>query len=539
MTKDAGLAQACATAIRGTTALVIAVSSEDPNAATVAWDQLTVGVARQLPLVPATAQDLPIPNGVWNDLRTAINSTLMGIVLGVPLLLGLGTVLRDRSTWRRLRSFFAFAEGRHSFSVDQLVNVRLARHGALVLVRLACLTWTMRATEDWHLGIWQSGALLAGVIAALLAAEWLTRRRHPAPWRPAVFSGGRWVIGAVALLISVVIAGAGILLAVVGAMFLAFGTGPDGTDLLITQAGRDLPVVGVILIFLALLPFTLARRLGMRALRNQARRERSPDEERHPVLMLRSFADDRRLLRARRFDRASLIERLCMRRFERFEEVTASALAVYGPVLALSPGEEKLPPPLGAERRSFSMADWRDRIRELIGTARLICVTVGRSNSLLWEIGQIRDAGMLDRAVFVLPPTGQAEQRRRLAVLARALGADFTRLDQTWPGSDVLAVVFPDGVTPVVVTGRAQNDVGYEATIGAWAISITGDARSFPADLRRLSGMFAAYATSDQAPTSRRALPKRVMPKAVIYERGKAPVYRPWSRRMLSWRMLP
>ena len=52
--------------------------------------------------------------------------------------------------------------------------------------------------------------------------------------------------------------------------------------------------------------------------------------------MLRSFADDRRLLRARRFDRASIVERLCMRRFERFEEVTASALAVYGPVLALS-----------------------------------------------------------------------------------------------------------------------------------------------------------------------------------------------------------
>ena len=539
VTKDAGLAQACATAIRGTTALVIAVSSEGTNAATVAWDQLTAGVARQLPQVPATAQDLPIPNGVWSDLRTAINSTLMGIVLGVPILLGLGTVLRDRSTWRRLRSFFAFAEARHSFSVDELVNVRLARHGALVLVRLACLTWTMRATEDWHLGIWQSGALLAAAIAALLAAEWLIRRRHPAPWRAAVFSGGRWVIGAVALLISAVIAGAGIFLAVVGAMFLAFGTGPDGTDLLITQVGRDLPIVGVILIFLALLPFTLARRLGMRALRNQARRERSPDEERHPVLMLRSFADDRRLLRARRFDRASLIERLCMRRFERFEEVTASALAVYGPVLALSQVGEKLPPPLGAERRSFSMADWRDRIRDLIGTARLICVTVGRSKSLLWEIGQIRDAGMLDRAIFVLPPTGQAEQRRRLAVLARAVGADFTRLDQTWPGSDVLAVVFPDGVTPVVVTGRAQNDVGYEAAVGAWAIAITGDARSFPADLRRLSGMFAAYATSDQAPMSRRALPKRWVPKPVIYEPGKAPVYRPWSRRMVSWRMLP
>jgi hypothetical protein len=540
VTRDAGSAHACATAIRGRTALVLAVASNGPNAAAIAWAQLTAGLARQVPQVPATAQDQPLPNGWNSDLRTAINSSLMGIVLGIPILLGLGTVLRDRSTWRRLRSFFAFAKARQSFSVDQLVNVRLARHGALVLVRLAWLAWTMRATEDWHLGLWQSGGVLAAAIAAMLAAEWLIRRRHPAPWRPAVFAGGRLMIGAAALLISAAVAGAGIYLAMLGAVFRAFGTGPDGMDLLIAQTGRDLPVVGVVLIFAALLPFTLARRLGMRALRNQASRERSADEERHPVLMLRSFADDRRLLRARRFDRASIAERLCMRRFERFEEVTASALAVYGPVLALSQVGEKLPPPLGAERRSFSMDDWRDRIRELLGTARLVCVTVGRSKSLLWEIEQIRDAGILDRAIFVLPPTSKAEQRRRLSVLAHALGADYALLDQTWPGSDVLAIVFPDGVTPVVVTGRAQNDVGYEAAIGAWAIAITADTRSFPADLRRLSGMFAAYATSDHALAPGQApLPMRWKPRPVIYDPGKAPVYKPWSRRLVSWRVLP
>jgi hypothetical protein len=539
VSRDARSADACATAIRGRTAIVIDVWSGKPAASTVAWDDLKASMARQMLRVPANASDIPIPWGEMDDLRIAINSALMGIVLGVPILLGLGTAVRDRSTWRRLRSGWAFYRSRQSFSVDRLMNVRLARHGAHTLLRLAVLTWTMRATEDWRLSLWQSGALLASVITAMIAIEWLVRRRSPTPWRPAVFSGGRWVVGAASLVFSVAIAGAGIFLALMGTMLLAFGSGPDGSDLLVTQIGRLLPVAGVLLIFVALVPFMLARRLGMRALRNQAEQQRSPDEEQHPVLMLRSFADDRRLLRARRFDRASVVERLCMRRFERFEEVAASALAVHGPVLTLSQVGEKLPPPLGAERRSFG-DDWRERIRSLMGAARLICVTVGRSKSLEWEIEQIRDAGLLDRTIFVLPPTGPTEQRRRLAVLAQALKIDFARLDQTWPGSDVLAVVFPDSATPVVITGRAQNDVGYEAAIGAWAIAVTGDNRSFPADLRRLSGMLAAYVTSDQAPELGQApLPKRWVPKPVVFAPGKAPVYKPWTRRMLSWRILP
>lgn len=121
------------------------------------------------------------------------------------------------------------------------------------------------------------------------------------------------------------------------------------------------------------------------------------------------------------------------------------------------------------------MDDWKDRIRELIASARLICVTVGRSESLLWEIGEIRAAGVLDRAIFLLPPTSQTEQRRRLQVLAHALGVDFALLDQTWPGRDVLAMVFPDDAAPalggpVVITGRAPDDAGYEAAIA----SLTG-----------------------------------------------------------------
>ena len=550
-------AEACAAALRGRTILAVTATSNGPTASTVAWRTVETGMRRELPRVPATATDLPPVSIASSDTRIAILSTLMGMVLGVPVLLGLITMARDRSSWRRLRSRLRAAGSklslsrrlrfRGSFSVDSLVSVRLARNTALVLVRIVVIVWTMRATEAQGIGTWQTGAALAAAIAGILAVEWIVRRRNPGPWRPAIFGGSRWVIGAVSLIFSVAIAGAGILLAVAGAMFSSLDVNPAGADFVTGQLGQALRVFGVILILAALLPFTLARRLGMRALRNQAKKQRSSDEERHPVLLLRSFADDRRLLRARRFDRGSIVERLCMRRFERFEEVAASALAVYGPVLALSPLEEKLPPPLGAERRSFSMDDWKDRIRELIASARLICVTVGRSESLLWEIGEIRAAGRLDRAIFLLPPTSQGEQRRRLVVLAHAMGTDFALLDQTGPEQDVLAVVFPGGAAPastdpIVIAGRAADDVGYEAALGAWALAVTGEMRDFPADLRRLSAMFAVYAisgTRKAVQAEAASLSRLPAPKLYIYKWGKAPVYKPWTRRMLGWRLLP
>ena len=555
--RDSSAAEACAVALRGRTVLAVTAWSNGHAASSVAWREVKSGMRRQLPRVPTAARDLPPVSIMSSDTRIAILSTLMGIVLGVPLLLGLITVVRDRSSWHRLRSrlrvpgsalsLSKLLRAQLSFSVDPLVSVRLARHTALVLAQITVITWTMRATERQGFGLWQTGTVLAAAIAGILAAEWIIRRRRPAPWRPAIFGGSRWVIGAVSLIFSAVIAGAGILLTVAGGMFSSLDVNPAGSDFVVGQFGRALPVFGVILILAALLPFTLARRLGMRALRDQAKEERSGDEERHPVLMLRSFADDRRLLRARRFDRASVVERMCMRRFERFEEVAAAALAVYGPVLTLSRVGEKLPPPLGAERRSFSMQDWKDHIRELIAYARLICVTVGRSESLLWEIGEIRAAGTLDRTIFLLPPTSQAEQRRRLVVLAHALGVNFALLDQTGPGQDVLAVVFPGrtahaGGAPIVITGRAPDDVGYEATIGAWALAITGDTRSFPADLRRLSALFAVYATSGtrkETQSKALSLSRRAAPKLQIYKQGKAPAYKPWTHHMLSKRVLP
>jgi hypothetical protein len=554
---------ACAMALRGRTVLVITVGARGAKASAVVLHLLVVSTKRQLPMVPATATDQPLGKFIATGTMTAFNTSLMVIVVVISVLLGLVTAVRDRSSWRRLRSWLSVSKYTRrildkdrtlgTVPVDPLVSVRIARLTALALARIAVIVWSIRLCEHWDLDVRATAGVVVATIAGILAAEWLIRRRtSPASWRPAVFTGGRWIIAAASLLLSAAIAGAGVFLVVNGLEVGAGDTAGGGvSDYVAGEFGRALPYPGVALIALALVPFLFARRLGMRALRNEAARERTADLERHPVLMLRSFADDRRLLRSRRTDRASIVERLCLRRFERFEEVAAAALSAYGPVLALSQPKEKLPPPLGAVRRTFSMEDWQDRIRDLISSARLICVTVGRSQSLLWEIGAIRAAGALNRAIFLLPPTGKTEQRRRLLVLAFALGIDYAPLDVTYPDRDVLAVVFPggdsaSGAIPVVITGSAPDDVGYEAAIGAWALAVTGNQRSFPTDLRELSVGLASYAVSGAPEFAAFAaahpdVPAAALPdpKRFIYPPGKAPVYKPWSRRLVGWKLLP
>lgn len=536
LTRSPSPAQACAQALRGRTLITIVVESSRQKADQDARRVLVDIARRLLPDVSAAAHDLPPVSITDSPTRIAILDAYMGLAVGVPLLLGLVNLLRDRSAWRRLRSRLARSRRRGTFSIASLAAPQLARYGALTLVRVAVIAWTMRLTERTSFGTWQTLFTVGAAIAGILAVEWVIRRLRPAPsaWRPPIFHGWRWLLAASSLVLTAAVAGAGILLIVAGIDYATIDTNPTGgSDYFVGQLGLRLEVGGVLLIFAAILPFTFARRLGMRALRQQAKdpaRDGLP-----PVLMLRSFADDARLLRVRRLDRASIVERLCLRKYERFEEVAADALAVYGPVYALSRVGEKLPPALGAERRSFAMADWQDRVRELIDSARLISVTVGRSRSLLWEIGEIRAAGALARTIFLLPPTSQREQRKRLVVLADALKVDFAVLDQVDAGQNVLAVTFPDGSGPVVITGGAPDEMGYENAITVWAIAVTGAADGYPADIQRAAVGYAQYAAGAGWRAARSAS-GRTAPKYKVYAPGKAPVYRPLWRQTLRWR---
>jgi hypothetical protein len=449
----------------------------------------------------------------------------MSIGLGIPLLLGLTVLVRDRSSWRRLRSWFTRPDRAGVFWLDQVVAGPLAASTATVLCRLCVYAWIIRVCEIYGLGTKSTVIAGLGAVAGVLAVEWALRLRHPARWRPATFDGWWRLLAFVGVIVTATIASIGVFIILLGGSFESIGTNVDGgSDYVVGRTGVVLRVIGVLVLLISLLPFTAVRRLGMRRLREQIERD-----ERRPTLMLRSFADDRRTLRARRLDRASVLERLCMRRFERFEEVAAAALSTHGPVVALSQVGEKMPPPLGAVRRSFSMDDWKDRVGELIAGSQLICVTVGRSESLLWEIRQLRAAGALERTIFLLPPTSRGEQRRRLAVLGHALGIEWHHLDWTRPGIEVLAVTFRSGHL-VVMAGRAPDDIGYEAAVEIAALAFLDKVEQTRPDIRAAISAYVGHAAASDRPGNRQARPA---PQAQVFRPGAAPVYRPWSRRLV------
>ncbi|MFF4031738.1 hypothetical protein ACFYZ2_18665 [Streptomyces sviceus] len=526
-----GFASACATLVRGRMAvffLVRASRAEAPKATEKVLDDLVRLQQPRLPVLP----DLPTLNWRDSDTRTALNAEAMSAAIGLPLLLGLLALLRDPASWRRLRSFFSRPLRDGVFRVDRLVNIRLASSTAAVLVRFCVYAWAVRLTEMLYLGVWATVAFAVTAVVGVLIIERLLQRRHADRWRPAVFKGHGRILAALGSVLTAVIAGGGLYLVVLGSDVQAMGVSPTTSDYVATGFGGLIRVIGVGVVLLALVPFIFVRRLGMRHLRQQIEQD-----QRRPTLMLRSFADDRRTLRARRLDRASVVERLFMRRFERFEEVAASALAVHGPVETLSQVGEKLPPPLGAARRSFSMDDWKDGVRTLIGRSQLICVTVGRSESLLWEIRQIRAAGALARTIFLLPPTRRREQRLRLAVLGHALGIEWRHLDRARAGTEVLAVTLPFD-SPVIVAGRAPNDVSYEAAVEIAALAVTGTKPALSTDIRETVDAYLAYARragreDGQSPI----LAGQPAPPISVHAPGKAPVFRPWWRRY--WRLYP
>lgn len=428
----------------------------------------------------------------------------------VPLLFAIPTPLIDRATRRRIsRLFRRRRRGPPVLDVVGLVREQRAMTAAIATARVVCYVWCIRLAETLRLSYGRTAALLIAAFILTAVLERLIRRSQPGGWRPPLFRG-RWrILALAAAAITLATAAAGGLVILAGLNIVALGINPiGGAESLAPRIGWTIAVVGLAMIALALIPVTIARRLAMRALGRQIDTDGGP-----PILLLRSFADDRRTLRARRLDRASLLDRLCLRRWERFEEIVASSLGRSGPVFALGEPGTRLPPPLGAVRRSFSQDTWRGEVEDLVRQAQIISVTVGRSESLLWEIDLVRRTAALNRTIFLLPPTKKAEQRRRLAVLSDALHLPWATLDVP-PRQDVLAVVLPAGATtPTVVTSDAPDDLSYTAAIEICAPILQGAPSPVPAVvLDRL-----------QAASPR--------PKIQVYRPGETPVYRPFYRR--------
>jgi hypothetical protein len=113
-----------------------------------------------------------------------------------------------------------------------------------------------------------------------------------------------------------------------------------------------------------------------------ARRRMAPDgrelltrDQRPPILYLRRFDDDQE--ESRNPDSGGFI-------FGTLEERLIRAMRRYGPVVALGPAGERLPP-LGAARMYVDDADWRRTVCDLAAKARLVVLRPAVKEAVLWE----------------------------------------------------------------------------------------------------------------------------------------------------------
>lgn len=131
-------------------------------------------------------------------------------------------------------------------------------------------------------------------------------------------------------------------------------------------------------------------------------------DDRAPVLYLRSFKDDALRMRTDRAGRRTWLDRLTAPARERFEQVIAWHLWSYGPVVAISrPGSAGQP--IGAAREELPAESWTRDIQEWLAAARLIVMTVGRTEGVQWEVEQIRRLGLWPKVILLFPPVSDDE----------------------------------------------------------------------------------------------------------------------------------
>ncbi len=199
-------------------------------------------------------------------------------------------------------------------------------------------------------------------------------------------------------------------------------------------------------------------------------------DERSPILLLRSFADDAKQIRAKGLAMRVLF--LGMLGRKRLEAAIADELSRLGPFIAIGQPGERLPR-LGAARAYFSDDEWQSAVIDWISRARLIVMIAGRTPWVQWELRQIVRAGQLGKLLLLLPPGPAEDRRHRIELICEALD------DRRLASADVnlqrsVAVRFfaakdPDRHQPsiVVVESTELTEVGYE--LGVRVATSTAD----------------------------------------------------------------
>jgi hypothetical protein len=117
------------------------------------------------------------------------------------------------------------------------------------------------------------------------------------------------------------------------------------------------------------------------------------EDQRPPVLYLRSFDDDPKV--ARRFGIAGF-------KLSNEEEDLAEIVGTLGPFVAIGRPGEALPYS-GAARLYIGEGDWHQRVRQLLSSARLVMLRAGDTPGLWWEVEESAKTVRPERLLFLVP----------------------------------------------------------------------------------------------------------------------------------------
>ncbi|WP_022873143.1 hypothetical protein [Nesterenkonia alba] len=248
-------------------------------------------------------------------------------------------------------------------------------------------------------------------------------------------------------------------------------------------------VASFLLITYCYLPVTWLERRAMKHREARFATEASTED----TLFLRSFDDDTFELRTPMAGLGPRWSFVPGRR--RFEEFAAAMLSRSTELVAIGRPGEKIPH-LGASRTYWTDDTWQQAIRSTAAQTKALIVVAGRTQGLSWEVGQLKEMGLLPKTIVILPPDGAEGTRQRYQFLVDALEA---------PAAQQVPLELTGLIT--AVTFREDGTIEHLVAPGRDWSAYAGALLSFMATLEGATGLSRAEAQALQRIAQQEDLP--------------------------------
>lgn len=122
-------------------------------------------------------------------------------------------------------------------------------------------------------------------------------------------------------------------------------------------------------------------------------------DKRKPILFLRSFSDDPKVVAASGVGHEGLAQLMDLS----VETRLANHFMTFGPFIAVGSPQDKVPQ-LGAARKRLSDEDWQQAVTTWMKEASVIVMYAGTTHWVGWELKQILAGGYAEKLILLFPP---------------------------------------------------------------------------------------------------------------------------------------